>query len=77
MPTRSALHPNNLRFGPGVAADLDLPEALHGYARRLYADAWEAYAEAGCPLGETDEALLVWFTFQQAPEEPRLAPCAN
>ena len=36
------------------------------YGLKLYRKAWEAYREAGCPFGENDEALLIWFTFDQA-----------
>ncbi len=52
-----------MHFGPHVERSDDLPGVLHTYGRRLYCEAWTAYAEAGCPFGETDEAMLVWFTF--------------
>ena len=38
---------------------------LWRYAFNLYRTTWEAYREAGCPFGERDEAMLIWFTFDQ------------
>lgn len=34
-------------------------------AIRQYHQAWDKYIEAGCPFGETDEAMLIWFEHDQ------------
>lgn len=51
----------NLERGAGDAHGA----RLWRYGLKLYRDAWAAYREAGCPLGEHDEAMLIWFTFDQ------------
>ena len=58
-----ARHVYDLRFGDHDDAAADLPPQLLAYGLRLYAEARKAYDVAGCPLGPTDEAMLVWFTF--------------
>ena len=42
---------------------------LWRYGLNLYRTAWEAYRKAGCPFGEHDEAMLIWFTFDQHTRE--------
>lgn len=43
-----------------------LSPQLRAFGLRLYAEARQAYDAAGCPFGPTDEAMLVWFTFDPA-----------
>ena len=52
-----------MRFGDHDDAAAELSPQLLAYGLRLYAEARKAYDAAGCPLGPTDEAMLVWFTF--------------
>ena len=53
-----------LPFGnPSNASNLS--PALQQYAMNLYRRAWTDYREVGCPYGETDKAMLVWYTFQK------------
>jgi len=35
---------------------------------QLYREAWDAYKEANCPYGESDEAMLVWYSFRTEKE---------
>jgi hypothetical protein len=46
------------------ARDTMSPE-LWQFGLQLYKKAWGEYLEAGCPFGESDEALLVWYTFNR------------
>ena len=53
---------------PTSAASSDsskLSPELRRTGLRLYRQAWDAYRKAGCPYGETDEAMLVWYSFQE------------
>jgi hypothetical protein len=54
-----------LPFGPHSPSSSELSPELRRTALRLYRQAWDAYCKAGCPYGETDEAMLVWYSFQQ------------
>lgn len=45
--------------------DETMPPALRRYLEKLYLDAWSAYAGAGCPFGLEDDAMLIWFEFNQ------------
>jgi hypothetical protein len=47
----------------------DLAPELLPYALNQYKRAWDAYVEAGCPFGESDHAMLLWFTFHQHTSE--------
>ncbi|ARA91842.1 MAG: hypothetical protein D6685_03435 [Bacteroidetes bacterium] len=51
-----------LRF---TLPDEDMPPALRRYLEKLYLNAWSAYADAGCPFGLEDEAMLIWLEFDQ------------
>jgi hypothetical protein len=55
----------------------DLPPALEQCAMTLYRQAWAAYRTVDCPYGETDRAMLVWYTFQDRPDEPSLLSGRN
>ncbi len=52
----------DIQFG-AHEAEGDLHPQLLAYGLRLYAEVRRAYEEGGAPLGESDEAMLVWFTF--------------
>jgi len=42
-----------------------LDPEMREYALKIYREAWDAYNAAGCPYGETDEAMLVWYSFRE------------
>ncbi len=44
--------------------DTELSPEMLRIALRKYKAAWDAYVEAGCPFGETDRAMLIWFAFR-------------
>ncbi len=47
------------------AEEDEMPPELWRIAVRQYHKAWDLYVEAGCPFGETDEGMLIWFEFDQ------------
>lgn len=51
-----------LPFGPRTSESSNPTPTLHLRALQLYHQAWKAYGRAGCPYGETDEAMLVWYS---------------
>lgn len=55
-----------LPFGERVTANMEtnVPTELRDYCHDLYQETREAYEEVGCPLGDSDEAMLIWFTFE-------------
>lgn len=54
-------------FGPAENADEAAlsPEVMR-CGLQLYRQAWNAYEAAGCPYGQTDEAMLVWYSFNES-----------
>jgi hypothetical protein len=67
-----------LPFGDRATSNMDLgvPDELQDYCQDLYERTRRAYEEAGCPLGASDEAMLVWFTFDyQASSRARQIHC--
>ena len=42
-------------------------------ALKIYREAWDAYKKAGCPYGESDEAMLVWYSFREDSKEENVA----
>ena len=56
MSSKKPEHPNR---------DSDGPANLDRFQQRTYRDAWNAYRGAGVPFGESDIAMLIWFTYQQ------------
>ena len=48
----------------------DLSPLMQRYAFRLYEEAWEDYRAAGCPYGESDDAMLVWYSLHGAGSAP-------
>lgn len=58
-----------LMFGAFSYKEEEMPPHLWQYAVRQYNEAWDAYIEAGCPFGEQDEAMLIWFEFEQHTRE--------
>lgn len=57
MPDKKPESPNG---DPDGATNLDRLQ------KRTYRDAWEAYTRAGIPFGDSDIAMLIWFTYRQA-----------
>ena len=55
----------------GETATEELSPKLYTYGLRLYLEAWAAYVEAGCPLGEAEEAMYVWYVFNPQNTERR------
>ena len=54
-----------LPFGPEAnPSSTELSPEVRETGLRIYRQAWDAYREAGCPYGATDEAMLVWYSFQ-------------
>ncbi|PEN13724.1 hypothetical protein CRI94_06515 [Longibacter salinarum] len=55
-----------LPFGSARPPQEDIlsPE-MREYAMKIYREAWDAYKGANCPYGETDEAMLVWYSFRR------------
>jgi hypothetical protein len=68
--------PSLLPFG-SQDESAELPPALERCALNLYRQAWRAYRTVDCPYGETDEAMLVWYTFQDNPDDPSLLSGRN
>lgn len=59
---------NELRYLPfgertDTTASATIPDELRDYCVDLYRETRKAYVAAGCPLGDSDEAMLIWFTF--------------
>lgn len=52
-------------FGKGDKASTELAPELQQYGLRLYIDAWASYVDAGSPLGETENAMYIWYVFNQ------------
>lgn len=66
----SALNPRLLPFGSARPShDEKLSPEMQQYAMKLYREAWDAYQKANCPYGESDEAMLVWYSFRTEKEE--------
>lgn len=59
-----------LPFDPSRSSNEELPPFLRSMAQKLYDQAWAAYEEVGCPYGETDEAMRVWYTLFGQREGP-------
>ncbi len=54
-----------LPFGSEASSSsAELSPELRETGLRIYRQAWDAYREAGCPYGASDEAMLVWYSFQ-------------
>ncbi len=51
-------------FSLDYEAVAELPPVLQHYVLALYHRVWAAYCKAGCPFGETDTAMLLWFEFR-------------
>jgi len=55
----------------------DLCPAMQQCALNIYRKAWADYRAVGCPYGTTDEAMLVWYSFQSDSERPTLLTGKN
>lgn len=65
-----------LPFGPH-SDSMELSPTLEQCAMNIYRQAWRDYRTVDCPYGETDEAMLVWYTFQNHTEQPMLRSGRN
>ena len=66
-----------LPLGTDESSPADLPPALQQYALTLYQEAWEDYRAVGCPYGETDDAMLVWYSLYGTGDGPPLVSGRN
>lgn len=66
-----------LSLGPVKSNDLELSPSLCRCGLKLYRQAWEAYREVDCPYGETDEAMLVWYSLYGKEDTPSPAVGKN
>lgn len=66
-----------LPLGPSNSGDRELPPLLRHVGEQLYQQAWTAYREVGCPYGETDEAMRVWYTLYGQRDGPSPAVGRN
>jgi hypothetical protein len=66
-----------LPFGPEAPNASDLSPAMQQCALNLYRQAWEAYQDVGCPYGETDKAMLVWYVLHSDSPGPNLVTGKN
>ena len=55
----------------------DLHPVMQKYALHLYREAWEDYRAVGCPYGESDDALLVWYSLHGTGDGPALVSGRN
>jgi hypothetical protein len=62
---RELLFPTESAAAGDAEPSSSLPPDLRDTGLQLYRQAWDAYREAGCPYGESDEAMLVWYSFQE------------
>ena len=70
----SGFNPTLLPFGSARPSDDEkLSPEMREYALKIYREAWEAYKDANCPYGETDEAMLVWYSFRTSTADEAVA----
>ncbi|MFP4229242.1 MAG: hypothetical protein ACLFTE_10515 [Salinivenus sp.] len=68
MPNRDIF--SFLPIGPKAHDISKLPSGLQDCARSLYRQARRDYRQAGCPYGETDNAMLVWYALSGDDAQP-------
>ena len=51
-----------LPIGSAPTDDAELSPAMRKFAHQLYRQARRAYDKAGRPYGDSDEAMMVWYT---------------
>ncbi|HHP7239919.1 hypothetical protein [Longibacter sp.] len=74
----SILKSQMLPFGSArPSQDETLSPEMREYALQIYREAWDAYKAAECPYGETDEAMLVWYSFRHGPDGDRMSVGRN
>ncbi len=66
-----------LPLGTDESEAAELPHSLQQYALTLYREAWKDYRAVGCPYGETDDAMLVWYSLYGSGDGPALASGKN
>lgn len=66
-----------LPLGKGETTSFDISPGLQPYAHQLYSQAWKKYRIAGCPFGETDDAMLVWYCLSPHSSDARLVTGKN
>jgi hypothetical protein len=59
-----------LPIGANAPETDELSPLMQRYAFHLYREAWEDYRAAGCPYGENDDAMLVWYSLHGAGPSP-------
>lgn len=63
MPPEDSLLPFGLNRGSSGDLPENLAPQLREAGRHAYRQAWEEYQKAGCPFGQGDRAMIVWFSF--------------
>lgn len=66
-----------LPLGSDASTSADLSPAMQQCALNLYRQAWEAYRTVGCPYGDTDKAMLVWYVLHGDSPGPDLVTGRN
>ncbi|MFB6248003.1 MAG: hypothetical protein ABEL97_05480 [Salinibacter sp.] len=66
-----------LPLGTAPSDASDLPPSLQRHALTLYREAWTDYRAVGCPYGETDDAMLVWYSLYGRGDGPALVSGKN
>jgi hypothetical protein len=66
-----------LPLGAEQTGPAELPPSLQQYALTLYREAWTDYRAVGCPYGETDDAMLVWYSLYGTGDGPALVSGRN
>lgn len=74
MPDR---HDILLPFDTNASDTSELSPMMRKCARSLYKQAWTKYRNVDCPYGETDEAMLVWYTLHGRSSTPSLVTGKN
>lgn len=55
-----------LPIGPRITESRTPDPTIHLRALQLYHQAWKVYRRAGCPYGETDEAMHIWYSLRDS-----------
>jgi hypothetical protein len=55
----------------------ELSPAMQQCALNLYRQAWTAYRQIGCPYGESDQAMFVWYALYGESDGPDLVSGKN
>lgn len=66
-----------LPLGKAETTPSEISPGLRPCAHQLYSQAWEKYRTAGCPFGETEDAMLIWYCLSPRSSEARLVTGKN